>query len=29
LDQQQWSIMGRYNIVVEDDEAAVWEEDEG
>ena len=21
--------MGRYNIVVEDDEAAVWEEDEG
>ena len=29
LDQQQWSIMGRYNVVVEDDESVVWEKDEG
>ena len=29
LDQQQWSIMGRYNVVVEDDEDVVWEKDEG
>jgi hypothetical protein len=29
LDQQQWSIMGRYNVVVEDDEGVVWEKDEG
>ena len=29
LDQQQWSIMGRYSVVVEDDEEAIWEEDEG
>jgi len=29
LDQQQWSIMGRYNVVVADDEEVVWEEDEG
>ncbi|EDR00453.1 uncharacterized protein LACBIDRAFT_334111 [Laccaria bicolor S238N-H82] len=28
LDQKQWSIMGCYNVVVEDDETAVWEEDE-
>lgn len=28
LDQQQWSIMGRYNVVVEDDEDVVWEKDE-
>jgi hypothetical protein len=27
LDQKQWSIMGRYNVVVEDDENVVWEED--
>ena len=25
LDQQEWSIMGRYNVVVEDDEDVVWE----
>ena len=29
MDQQQWSIMGRYNVVVEDDEDVVWEKDEG
>ena len=29
LDQQQWSIMGHYNVVVEDDEDVVWEKDEG
>jgi hypothetical protein len=29
LDQQQWSVMGRYNVVVEDDEDVVWEKDEG
>jgi hypothetical protein len=29
LDQQQWSIMGRYNVVVEDDEDVVWGKDEG
>jgi hypothetical protein len=28
LDQQQWSIMGRYNVVVEDDEDVVWEKDD-
>jgi len=28
LDQKQWSIMGCYNVVVEDDEDVVWEEDE-
>ncbi|KIM38573.1 hypothetical protein M413DRAFT_30115, partial [Hebeloma cylindrosporum] len=28
LDRNQWSIMGRYNVVVEDDENVVWEEDE-
>ena len=28
LDQKQWSIMGRYNVVVEDDEDVVWEKDE-
>ena len=29
MDQQQWSILGRYNVVVEDDEDVVWEKDEG
>ena len=29
MDQQQWSILGRYNVVVEDDEEVVWEKDEG
>ena len=29
LDQQQWSIMGRYNVVVEEDEDVLWEKDEG
>ena len=29
LDQQQWSIMGHYNVVVEDDEDVVWEKDDG
>jgi len=29
LDQKQWSIMGRYKVVVEDDEDVIWEEDEG
>ncbi|EDR02990.1 uncharacterized protein LACBIDRAFT_307791 [Laccaria bicolor S238N-H82] len=28
LDKKQWSIMGRYNVVVEDDEDAIWEEDD-
>ncbi|EDR04486.1 uncharacterized protein LACBIDRAFT_330655 [Laccaria bicolor S238N-H82] len=28
LDYKQWSIMGHYNVVVEEDETAVWEEDE-
>lgn len=28
LDQQQWAILGRYEVVVADDEKAVWEEDE-
>ena len=27
MDQKQWSIMGRYNVVVEDDEDAIWDED--
>ena len=26
---QQWSIKGHYNVVVEDDEDVVWEKDEG
>jgi len=29
MDQQQWSIMGHYSVVVEDDEEVVWEKDEG
>ena len=29
MDQQQWSILGCYNVVVEDDEEVVWEKDEG
>jgi hypothetical protein len=29
LDQRQWSIMGRYSLVVEDDDNVVWEKDEG
>jgi hypothetical protein len=29
LDQQQWSIMGHYSVVVEDDEDVMWEKDEG
>jgi hypothetical protein len=28
LDKKQWSIMGCYNVVVEDDEQAIWEEDD-
>jgi len=27
LDQKQWSIMGCYKVVVEDDEGVIWEED--
>ena len=26
MDKKQWSIMGHYNLVVEDDEDAIWEE---
>jgi len=28
LDQKQWSIMGHYKVVVEDDEDVIWEEGE-